>query len=511
MLSTMNTVDMPARRRLEVLEAFRESLSTISYRLTDRRTGSQLPLSASSRMEVALLSQIHNLLAMGYAWAAMSFALTGTRYDKPSHAMAIHRAILYFSAVCCDAYRIYHPIPKGVWLAMHELVKKAQQHNLLKFPVTDQFNAFKPQTTITHVYKQMLLTAALDPYKFAHGEVDEIHDRCNQLAVHAVLVTPPFVPSGKCQFLVNLVDDRPAHAIQAKDRIEELEQYLVLDTTQLVIALYDQYQTLDQRLKNHDHQQTNVEDRDRRQLLDRLITAWGGQLKRKSMRLAINDKRLVIHGFDGVTYFLNGQSELRCTGRTGSDIENVVFRKQKLRADSGPADLGEWSCVDESANGVQLTTQSTEPVANLIGKLIAVRRPTKKNDAWDVGVVRWMRNDRANKITIGVYKFGPIAEAVSIQDVLMRSRKNMHQPSSPAILVKIPEGKKIAHSLIVPKDVSRVRHHFVMDTADEAVLIQPTKIRLGTNELDWVDFEIVQELTEQNTDVNPAIPQKGAA
>ncbi len=492
MLSTMNTVDMPARRRLEVLEAFRESLSKISYRLTDRRTGSQLPLSESSRTEVALLSQIHNLLAMGYAWAAVSFALTGTRHDKPSHAMAIHRAILYFSAVCCDAYRIYHPIPKGVWLAIHELVKKAQQHNLLKFPVTDQLNAFKPQTTITHVYKQILLTAALDPYKFAHGEVDEIHDRCNQLAVHAVLVTPPFVPSGKCQFLVNLDDDRPGHVMQAKDQIEDMEQYF-------------------QRLKKHGHQETKVEDRDRRQLLDCLITAWGGQLKRKSMRLAINDKRLVIHGFDGVTYFLNGQSELCCSGRTGSDIQNVVFRKQKLRADSGPADLGEWSCVDESANGVQLTKESTEPVANLIGKLIAVRRPTKKKDAWDVGVVRWMRNNQANKITIGVYKFGPVAEAVSIQDVLMRSRKNVAQPSSLAILVTIPEDKKLTRSLIVPKDVSRVRHHFVMDTADDSLLIQPTKIKLATNDLDWVEFDIVQELSEQNTDVNAGIPQKGAA
>jgi hypothetical protein len=507
----MNTVDMSARRRLEVLEVFRESLSTISYRLTDRRTGSQLPLSTSSRTEVSLLSQIHKLLATGYAWAAVSFALTGTRHDKPSHAMAIHRAILYFSEVCCDAYRIYHPIPKGVWLAIHELVKKAQQHNLLKFPVTDQLNAFKPQTTITHVYKQILLTAALDPYKFAHGEVDEIHDRCNQLAVHAVLVAPPFVPLGKCQFLINLDDDNPAHAMQAQDQIEDPEQYLVLDTTQLVVALYDQFQGLDQRFKKHDHQKIKAEDRDRRQLLDCLITAWGGQLKRKSMRLAINDRRLVIHGFDGVTYFLNGESELRCSGRTGSDIQNVVFRKQKLRADYGPTDLGEWSCVDESANGVQLTKESTEPVANLIGKLIAVRRPTKKKDAWDVGVVRWMRNDQANHITIGVYKFGPMAEAVSIQDVRTRSSDNTDQPSSLAILIKIPEDKKINFSLLVPKDVSKVRHHFVMDTADESLLIQPTKIRLATNDLDWVDFDIVQKLTEQDMKLNAGIQQKGAA
>ncbi len=511
MLSTMNTVDMPARRRLEVLEAFREALSTISYRLTDRRTGSQLPLSESSRTEISLLSKIHNLLAMGYAWAAVSFVLTGNRYDKPSHAMAIHRAILYFSEVCCDAYRIYHPIPKGVWLAIHELVKKAQKDNLLKFPVTDQFNAFKPQTTITHVYKQILLTAALDPYKFAHGEIDEIHDRCNQLAVHAVLVAPPFVPSGKCQFLVNLYDDKPAHAMQAKDQIEDPEQYLVLDTTQLVIALYDQFQSLDLRLREHGRQNTKVEDRDRLQLLDRLITSWGGQLKRKSMRLAINDKRLMIHGFDGVTYFLNGQSELRCSGRTGNDIQNVVFRKQKLRANSGPTDLGEWSCVDESANGVQLTKESTAPVANLIGKLIAVRRPTKKDDAWDVGVVRWMRHDQANKITIGVYKFGPVAEAVSIQDVLTRSSNNTDQSPKLAVLIKIPEDKKIKCSLIVPKDVSKVRHHFVMESADESLLIQPTKIRLATNHLDWVDFDIVQKLTGQNTELNADIQHKGAA
>jgi hypothetical protein len=511
MLSTMNTVDMLARARLGVLEEFREALSTISYRLTDHRTGSQLPLSESSRLEVSLLSQIHNLLALGYSWAAVSFALTGERHEKPSHAMAIHRSLLYFSAVCCDAYRIYHPVPKGVWLAMHELIKKAHQHNLLKFPVTDKLNAFKPQTTITHVYKQILLTAALDPYKFAHGEVDEIHDRCNQLAVHAVLVAPPFVPSGKCQFLIKLDDDSPAHTMQGKVQIEDPERHLVLDTTQLVVALYDQFQNLDQRLKKHGYQKIKSEDRDRRQLLDGLITAWGGQLKRKSMRLAINDKRLVIHGFDGVTYFLNGQSEFHCTGRTGSDIEHVVFRGEKLRSESGPADLGEWNCVDESANGVRLTKESTEPVANLVGKLIAVRRPTKKKDAWDVGVVRWMRNDHANKITIGVYKFGPTAEAVSIQDVLARSRKNTDQPSCLAILVTILQEKKITRSLIVPKDVSRVRHHFVMDTVDGSLLIQPTKIKLATNDLDWLDFDIIQELSEHNTDVDVAIEHKGAA
>lgn len=510
MLSTINTVDMPARRRLEVLEAFRVSLATISYRLTDRRTGSQLPLSDSSRMEVELLSQIHNLLAMGYAWAAVSFALAETGYEKPSHALAIHRAILCFSEVCCDAYRIYQPVPKGVWLAIHELARKAKQHDLLKFTVTDQLNALKPQTTITHVYKQILMTAALDPYKFAHGQIDEIHDRCNQLAVHAVLVAPP-VPSGKCQFLVNLNGDTPARAMRAKDQIEDAEQYLVLDTTQLVIALYDQFQDLAQRLKKPDGHKTNVEDRDRRQLLDSLITAWGGQLKRKSMRLAINDKRLVIHGFDGVAYFLNGQSEFNCSGRTGSDIQNNVFRKQKLRADYGSADLGAWNCVDESANGVQLIKESTEPVANLVGKLIAVRRPTNKKDAWDVGVVRWMRNDHANKITIGVYKFGPIAEAVSLQDVLTRSSKNTDQPSSLAILIKAPEDKKLTRSLLVPKVVSRVGHHFVMNTTDETLLIQPTRTRLATSELDWIDFDIVQELNEQDSDVDTVVQQKGAA
>jgi hypothetical protein len=511
MLSTMNTVEMPAWRRLEVLEAFRESLSTISYRLTDRRTGSQLPLSESSRIEVALLSQIHNLLAMGYAWAAVSFSLSGTRYDKPSHAMAIHRAILYFGEVCCDAYRIYHPISKGVWLAMHELVRKAQQYKLLKFPVTDELNAFKPQTTITHAYKQILLTAALDPYKFAHGEIDEIHDQCNQLAVHAVLVAPPFVPSGKCQFLVNLDDDKPARVMQAQDQIEDPKQYFVLDTTQLVIALHDHFQSLDQRLEKTGYQKIKDEDRDRLKLLDSLIAAWGGKLIRKSMRLAIHDQRLVVHGFDGVTYFLNGQSELHCSGRTGSDIDNIVFRKQQLRADSGPADLGEWSCVDESANGVQLTKESTEPVANLIGRLIAVRRPTKQKDAWDVGVVRWMRSEQTNKISIGVYKFGPIAEAVSIQDVTTRSNKNLDQPLSLAILIKILDGNKTDSSLIVPKDVSKLRHHFVMKTADESLLIQPTKIRLATNDLDWVDFDVVQVLTEQNTDAKAGIRQKGAA
>ncbi len=511
MLSTMNTVDMPPRRRLEVLEAFRATLSNISYRLTDRRTGSQLPLSVSSRTEVALLSQIHRLLAMGYSWAAVSFALAGTRYDKPSHAMSIHRAILYFSAVCCDAYRIYNPVPRGVWLAMHELVKKAQQHSLLKFPVTDQLNAFKPQTTITHVYKQILLTAALDPYKFAHGEIDEMHDRCNQLAVHAVLVTPPFVPAGKCQFVIDLDDDKPARAVRTQDNIDDPVKYLVLDTTQLVIALYDQFQNLDQRLTHGGQQEVKPEDRDRRQLLDFLISAWGGKMTRKSMRLTISDNRLLIHGFDGVTYFLNGRSELRPSNRTESDIRNGVFRKERLRADHGPADLGEWSCVDESAHGVQLTKESTQPVVNLIGRLIAVRRPTDKQEAWDVGVVRWMRNEQSNKITVGVYKFGPVASAVSIRGALTESNEPADQSSSPAVLVKTPEDGGIKYSLIVPKDVSKVRHRFLIDGADENLLIRTTRVRLSTNELDWFEIEIVQDLADQAAGADSGMRQQGVA
>ncbi len=499
-LSAMQDSAISQQRRLAVLEEYRDVIPTITFRLIDRWAGKRLPLCPTSRSDFELLSDLHKSLAAAYASTAACGAGRRSRLSKPAHAMLIHRAVVSFSAVCRDAYRVYQPVPEGVWRGIHELIQQAHTHQLLKFPVADKFNTFKSYTTITHVYKQILLTAAANPYQLAHGEIDEIYNRCHEWAVHAVLTAPPLVPQDRCQFLVDVRNDGPAYVCRDLVPINDREGYFLLDTARLVVTLYQEHQQLSKELTENGWRLLPITELDRKRLLDDLIGRWGGRMRRKGLRLSATDQRPVICGFDTVTYYLNGKQVLNWQHtQDNQDIELArgTYGAQRLQTVKRASDLGQWNCVDESASGIQLTKTDVEPLPVRVGDLVAVRRPLRGRPAWDVGVVRWLCNDAPAKITIGVFKLGPIAAPAMIQDFVdtPSNAESANKPPTLAVTMVMPVGGANAHSIAAPKGALMSGKRVRLITERCSCVVQARALRLATSSMECFEFEIVQILS----------------
>lgn len=176
-LREMNRLAIPEHDRYKAMEALRGPVYQITQVLKKHYINQNLPLSPKNQKIAELAIQLNSEMAIGYkAVIQDKLSKTFSRLSSKTLGICVHRAIRYLSNVLLCSYQIYIQHPENVWLQVHRLYLYAEGHNLHNTLIKDNLATDAVlDSTISDVYKQILLLALAGPYRLRQHVTETVY------------------------------------------------------------------------------------------------------------------------------------------------------------------------------------------------------------------------------------------------------------------------------------------------------------------------------------------------
>jgi hypothetical protein len=484
-LGNLNRTALTPKQRLRLLEVFNEPVTHLSAELSRRHASLGTPFCDPVRDVATKARALLAEMACGYKIALMDLAWRGgPRLDTATIADAVQNALSYLTDVLTSCYRIYAPAPEGIWLEIHQLYLYADNLGILKQAVGGHAG-----DNILHTYIHALLLGLSNPYQLPFNLAAAVHEQLRAWAPLTALRAEPKKNSKRCQFLVPLGSDRPGYPCQGANCAPPAEPHIVLDARKLVRKLHDELQAL---VPEEDTEQQRPDGARRRDLLQRLIVAWGLSPSRRFSRALKDINAEVVVGIDAVAQSLDSRRLLQPT-IAGVDSE-IVMASELPSADqpgSAPVDAGSAVCCwlrDEGANGVGLTVLEAEALDVRVGNVVGVRL-TEGGDAWIVGLVRWIRSDSAEQLQTGIQKLAPTATPVAVEPVSIENTDRRAY----RFAILLPEVPALGQprSLFAPHGTYRPARNLFVETGDALKMVRAGRLLESGRSFDWFEISLL--------------------
>jgi len=423
-LTDLNHQDIAAQQRFKTLELLYRPVRYVTERMKKHFVGQPLPPSPSSLKIAKLSREISHALATGYKVLVMEQIAGIGRKDRKLLVSSIHRAIKQLSAVLLKAYQVYEPYPDSVWLEVHSLYRYAENNRLHKTRVAEEQAPGKKSSTITDIYKQILLLA---------------------------------------------LSDQPPSYLVLRDANENCRTLRVLTTRKLAEQL--RKELADKRNTGPGHHRHQVKN----STLRRLMLAWGVMPKRRFSRVKDQSQVVVAMGLSAIHYFVSGEVAFNdasvthdCHSELGTDRRAKPLSDQRARFDAKvtreregkqpdvwemdyrlegvapPSSVEEavarsaagmqidtshcaqsWKMVNVSAGGYCLLWDNPEMTRAQVGELLGIREESDPDTFhWRLGVIRWLKYNDKRGLDLGVQMLSPGAVGIAARrDKKGRDRK----------------------------------------------------------------------------------------
>lgn len=301
-LHEMNRVKVPNPDRLRIAEMFREPVHHVAMALKKHYIGLPFPLPRKKQRVALLARELQAEMAIAYKAVIESKLAAGvTRQDNKSLTQSIHRALHYLSQALLRCYQIYIPSPNNIWREIHRLYLYAQQTDLHHTVITNQIGEYSFDSTISALYKQILLMSLAGPYRLRQSEIETINTMLVDWQQYAEVneIIDLEQQTGMCSLNLN-GDDPPGYLSLCND--QDINFCRVLETTALIESVGHHI------LAGVSVQAPGALGRTNKlslELLRRLVLAWGGMAKRGSSRTIKSSNILVTLGMSAMHYFIH--------------------------------------------------------------------------------------------------------------------------------------------------------------------------------------------------------------
>jgi hypothetical protein len=435
-LERINQLDMSPDTRNESLEILTTSVMCVVDALKKEFLGKPMPLEEKHTKQAEQALDLCNRMATGYR--IMADDLGQDEAQNRQLGIAIHRSLRYLSEILLGHYQIYRQYPEGLWRSIHALYALAEECGINRLSITDTTLPTADTSNIETIYKQILLLSLACPYRLRQKE---IHFAYNALIDWASFcrLSEPVTGMETGLFSVNIQsDDPPLYRNLHTAEDNDIHHTRILDASAVA-------QRLRAALENESRNQTGFGNRD---TLQQLILAWGAMPKRRFPRHRSTDilpVKLVV-GLNTIHRLVSGpQTRSEHADDTIMDhdwlrdptfdrpveikIDPYIARDQTtmtveesqqdlLRGAYTPADAGEphvefWKIADMSAAGYCLLWENSEASSACVGELVAIiNQQEADHDAWQLGVIRWMKFNPEHGLELGIQMLSPGAQAV---------------------------------------------------------------------------------------------------
>jgi hypothetical protein len=399
-LGALNRQKLALDTRLKLLELYRSTIQRLMPDMEAQYVAARLPLPEKNREMAMLARQLQMDLANGYKIILLDYQNARITLGKGKAAMtAAQRAISGLSQILAICYQTYAPQPAGIWSEIHQIFRFAIEQDIANKPVDDAGT----ESSLSLVYKQALLLALANPYHLNPGEVDCILGYLRVFGNLALL--QPFAPSGSPVglFLVATQGDNPPKLMP--DNLGEVDNRndILLNALELAHALKHHISQLEAgETPKTLHLPDTAKQVGYQDLLKRLLKQWSVAPKRLFQRNEnISSTELCI-GIPALHHFLGGSE--------AGDQTDLSFVKP---AKDPRFISGKWLIINESAGGLALRGAFEILPQIRPGDIIGLKSDGEHQ--WNIGVVRWVKSDKADHLEIGAQRLAPKAEPVMVK------------------------------------------------------------------------------------------------
>ena len=432
-LKQINSLNIPTRNRHETLELLAASVMCVAEAMKKVFLAKPIPLKGNNLLLATQTVELCNQMATGYRILADDL---GRDDSQTAHlTVAIHRSLRYLSEVLLTNYQLYIQYPEGLWKTINSLYALAEQHDITALAITDTTLPTPARSTISTVYKQILLLSLACPYRLRQKEIHFVYnalmDWADTSQLHHMAGS-----QARGLFAINLNADNPPSYLTLNESVTPHNHLRILDTTSMSDRIRD---ILDKQPGNA-NRYIGIGDTD---ILQRLMLAWGVMPKRRFTRHTRSAKVGLVVGLNAIHHRVMGpETETSSRDETIGDqhylqdptFEAVTIAKTNRLADGGrrivtagkksaekiPGErlthtsrIEAWKMANISAGGYCLLWDSADPSNAQVGELVAIiEQDNLKEDTWHLGVVRWMKCSDEFGLELGIQMLSPSAQAV---------------------------------------------------------------------------------------------------
>ncbi|MEN8205699.1 MAG: hypothetical protein ABFS24_06780 [Pseudomonadota bacterium] len=492
-LKQINSLSIPTRNRHETLELLATSVVCVTETMKKVFLAKPIPLKGNNLLLATQTVELCKQMATGYRILVDDL---GHNDSQASHlALAIHRSLRYLSEILLTNYQLYIQYPEGLWKTINSLYALAEQHDITTQVVTDTTLSTPSESTISTVYKQILLLSLACPYRLRQKE---IHFFYNALMDWADISQLRCMEGSHVRglFAVNLNADNSPSYLTLNESTTPDHHWRILDTTSMSDRIRD---ILDKQPGNA-NRYTGIGDTD---ILQRLMLAWGVMPRRRFARHPKSAKVGLVVGLNAIHRRVMGpeieansreetigdQHYLQDptfeavntlkTNRLADDGRRIVTAGKKQLRGSRNEDLMDtsrieaWKMANISAGGYCLLLDGVDASTAQVGELAAITEQDNLNgDAWHLGVVRWIKCSDEYGLELGTQMLSPSAQAVwaCLDEAGVRSGSKMQ-----GILLPEIKALKQQASLLLPTLPFRAGCLATLQTADTLENIRLTR------------------------------------
>jgi len=492
-LVQINSLSMPARNRHETLELLAASVVCVTETMKKVFLAEPIPLKGNNLLLATQTVELCNQMATGYRILADDLGHDVRQTSRLT--VAIHQSLRYLGEVLLTNYQLYIHYPEGLWKAINSLYALAEQHNITAQAITDTTLSTPARSTISTVYKQILLLSLACPYRLRQKQIHFVYNALRDWADTSQL---HYMERSHAHglFAINLNADNPPSYRTLNQRVIPDHHWRILDTTSMPDRIRD---ILDKQPCN-DHCFIGTGDTD---ILQRLMLAWNAMPKRRFARHARSTTVGLVVGLNAIHQCMMGpETEASSKDETIEDqhylqdptFEAVSTVKTNRLADgrrrivmAGKKQAREftrehlkdisrievWKIANISAGGYSLLWDSVDPSSAQVGELVAIIEQDDCNDdAWHLGVIRWMKCSDGHGLELGAQMLSPSAQAVwaCLDEAGVRSRSKTQ-----GILLPEIKALKQQASLLLPTLPFRAGCLATLQTADMLENIRLTR------------------------------------
>ncbi|GBE11234.1 hypothetical protein BMS3Bbin12_00264 [bacterium BMS3Bbin12] len=556
-LRVLNRTRLPADQRREAFARLRAPVAGVMGALGGRYAQAMLPLRERDRRCAArVLALAEEGAYAEKALAARPAAALGTARPSgaaPAYPEALARSAAALGRMLLEHYRVYAPVPEGVWGELHRLYRHGEA---LSGATGGAGPAAAALADLSRAYQRAALLALANPYHLMQGEAHEV-DRALGEWVSAARLEPPGPDGVDGRFFVALDGESPP-GFGVPGGVVTAGGVRILEVAPVLGRVAERITAFGVRRRAGTGARLSLAQRLERGMWLRLHRAWSARAPRRQGRTPQSAPLRLVVGIGTCHYFLsrgadfrpewdevrirNGPSagespqltlvpkELEPWGRHGEEerLRNGIVRPRESRFDPDdrrhdvwgkiyayPVDelpttrgfeSSLWECSDVSVGGLAVCGAPPPSTRVRVGQLVGFADSDSNpgEEAWALGVVRWLRAPLGGHLEMGIKRLAERAEPVATRAVVGAGGGTEYFR---ALGVPMPGPQRTVAALIVPAVMYEVGTVLAVNLGARLLYVQLTRIRESTRAFAQFEYRTVPAPVGER-EFLPEIPER---
>ena len=307
-LEELNTLEMPAQQRLEILELLRSQFLSIEESLRSRLIRSGFPKGENEQKILDLLVLLEKHFTIGYWMVVRELTRRDIGwFQGKSAVLAIQRTIKGLSGIVVTQYMMFLSVPDWVWIDLHSLYKLSVKIKKETAKVPDQTSLSGKVSTIEDSYKQVLLLSLADPSGLMQKEIQDAYHFIGKISQYVRIEKKP-VSHQDVQCIILMDEDTHPYFDHDGGQVDSSVRYLNLVKLYKVLEKKDKFSSQDEARFSSMSSFNNVSEKIPLGLFEYMLQCWKGFELQGTPFFADRLDRYIAVGLEA-THSLQGMTE----------------------------------------------------------------------------------------------------------------------------------------------------------------------------------------------------------